>query len=208
MVEKLLPENRHDFGDGITDSNQETYEKSLSVNLKSDYLFMMGIADITLGEGKVSGNLETLSDGDEHLDGDIFVDGLLAFYLKGKVRGKYLVTAQMDTRTAEIDAIFDNTNSQGKIYLRVERDKSVALWGNYNTDITGTELSSFNRSLYGAKLDHRSTKTTSDGEHKTDLTVFASEAQSAFRHNEFRGTGGSLYYLKDTDIVDGSERYG
>ncbi|MEH6457683.1 MAG: hypothetical protein V7749_15250 [Cocleimonas sp.] len=237
VIEKLLPEGKHSFGIGITDNNLDTYEKTLDVDLKSDYMFMVGLADITVGKGKVSANLETLADGDKHLDGDLFVDGRLAFYLKGKVKGKYLVTAQMDTGTAEIDELFDDihkkdarsvfrrldpdkyypvygddstivddTNSQGKIYLRVERDKSVALWGNYNTDITGTELSSFNRSLYGAKLDHRSTKTTSDGDHKVDLTVFASEAQSAFRHNEFKGTGGSLYYLKDTDIVDGSEK--
>jgi hypothetical protein len=237
VTETILPEGKHKFSVDITDNAQHKYSKSLDIDLKGKYLFMVGLADITLGEGKVSGNLESLSDGDDHLDGDIFVDGRLAFYLKGKVKGKYLITAQMDTETAPIDELFDNihkkdpqsifrrldpdqyypvygddstvtddTDSQGKMYVRVEWDKSKALWGNYNTDITGTELSSFNRSLYGAKLDHRSTKTTSDGDHKTDLTVFASEAQSAFRHNEFRGTGGSLYYLKDTDIVDGSEK--
>ena len=237
VLERLLPEGKHNFDVAITDSQQETYHKPLNVDLKSKYMFMVGLADITAGKGKVSGNLETLSDGDKYLDGDIFVDGRLAFYLKGKIKGKYLVTAQMDTGTAEIDELFDDihkkdpqslfrrldpdkyypvygddstitddTNSQGKMYVRVDWDKSRALWGNYNTDMTGTELSSFNRSLYGAKLDHRSTKTTSDGDHKTDLTVFASEAQSAFRHNEFLGTGGSLYYLKDRDIVDGSEK--
>ncbi|KAG1654011.1 hypothetical protein GQR58_025277 [Nymphon striatum] len=198
---------------------------------------MVGLADVTVGEGKVTGNLESLSDGDKHLDGDIFVDGRLAFYLKGKIKGKYLVTAQMDTGTTEIEDLFDDihkkdpkslfrrldpdkyypvygddstviddTDSQGKMYVRVDWDKSRALWGNYNTDLTGTELSAFNRSLYGAKLHHKSTKTTKDGDHKTDITVFGSEAQSAFRHNQFLGTGGSLYYLKDKDIVDGSEK--
>jgi hypothetical protein len=33
-----------------------------------------------------------------------------------------------------------------------------------------------------------------------------SEAQTAFGHNEFIGTGGSLYYLKDTDILPGSDK--
>ena len=237
VIEKLLPEGKHNFGVGITDNNNNTYTKNLNVDLQNKYLFMVALADITAGEGRVSGNLETLSDGDKYLDGDIFVDGRLAFYLKGKVKGKYLVTAQLDTGTEEIDELFDDihkkdassvfrrldpdqyypvygddstliddTNSQGRAYVRVDWDKSQAIWGNYNTDITGTELSSFNRSLYGAKFDHRSTKTTSEGEHKTDLTLFASEAQSAFRHNEFKGTGGSLYYLRDTDIVDGSEK--
>jgi len=200
-------------------------------------MLMVGLADVTIGEGSVSDNFESLSDGDKYLDGDIFVDGRIAFYLKGKVKGKYLVTAQMDTGTAEIDELFDDihkkdaqsvfrrldpdkyypvygddstitddTNSQGKMYVRVDWDKSRAVWGNFNTDMTGTELSSFNRSLYGAKYSRKSTQVTEEGDHKTDLTLFASEAQSAFRHNEFLGTGGSLYYLKDTDIVDGSEK--
>ena len=237
VIEKLLPDGQHEFDIAVTDNDQKTYHNPLSVELEGKYLFMVGLADVTIGEGKVTGNLESLSDGDKHLDGDIFVDGRLAFYLKGKIKGKYLVTAQMDTGTEAIDEIFDDihkkdpesifrrldpdkyypvygddstiiddTDSQGKMFVRVDWDKSRALWGNYNTDLTGTELSSFNRSLYGAKLNHKSTKTTASGDHKTDITVFGSEAQSAFRHNQFLGTGGSLYYLKDKDIVDGSEK--
>lgn len=237
VTEQILPDGKHNFDIEITDNDNQTYNKPLNVNLEGKYLFLVGLADITLGEGKVSGNLETLSDGDQYLDGDLFVDGRLAFYLKGKIKGKYLVTAQLDTETAPIDELFDDihtkdpeslfrrldpdkyypvygddstliddTDSQGKLYVRVDWDKSKAIWGNYNTDLTGTELSSFNRGLYGAKLSHKNTKVTKDGEHKTDVTVFASEAQSAFRHNQFLGTGGSLYYLKDSDIVDGSEK--
>ena len=237
VTETILPEGKHQFTVGVVDSADQSYSKHLDVELKGKYLFMVGIADVTIGEGEVTGNLESLSDGDEYLDGDIFVDGRIAFYLKGKVKGKYLITAQMDTETAPIDELFDDlhkkdpqsifrrldpdqyypvygddstliddTDSQGKLYVRVDWDKSRALWGNFNTDFTGTELSSFNRSLYGAKLNHRNTKVTSEGEHTTDVTVFASEAQSAYRHNQFLGTGGSLYYLKDSDIVDGSEK--
>jgi len=237
VTEQLLPEGMHSFDIAVTDNKQQTYNQPLNVDVKGEYLFMVALADVTAGEGKVTGNLETLSDGDKHLDGDIFVDGRLAFYLKGKIKGKYLVTAQMDTGTAEISELFDDihkkdprslfrrldpnkyypvygddstiiddTDSQGKMFVRVDWDKSRALWGNYNTAMTGTELSTFNRSLYGAKLNHKSPATTKNGDHKTDVTVFASEAQSAFRHNQFLGTGGSLYYLKDSDIVKGSEK--
>ena len=38
------------------------------------------------------------------------------------------------------------------------------------------------------------------------MTAFVSEAQSAAAHVSFRATGGSLYYLKHTDIVLGSEK--
>lgn len=236
VVERIMPEGQHNFKVNIKEG-QTAYTKQLNTQVDGKYMFMVGLADVTVGEGKVTGNLESLGDGDKYLDGDVFVDGRLAFYLKGKIKGKYLVTAQMDTGTAEIDELFDDihkkdprslfrrldpdkyypvygddstliddTNSQGKMYVRVDWDKSQAIWGNFNTDMTGTELSAFNRSLYGAKLNRKSTQTTKDGKHKTDITLFGSEAQSAFRHNQFLGTGGSLYYLKDTDIVDGSEK--
>ncbi len=237
VTETILPEGQHQFAVNITDNAQQQYTKNLDVKLNGQYLFMVGLADITAGENDVSGNLETLSDGDDTLEGDIFINGRLAFYLKGKVKGKYLITAQMDTDTAPIDEIFDDihkkdpesvfrrldpekyypvygddstliddTDSQGKLFVRVDWDKSKVLWGNFNTGFTGTELSSFNRSLYGAKINHKSTKVTSRGDNRTDITAFASETQSAFRHNQFLGTGGSLYYLKDKDIVDGSEK--
>ena len=236
VVERLLPEGKHNFSVDIK-SGSHSYTKQLSTDVNGRYMFLVGLADVTVGEGNISGNLETSSDDDRQLDGDIFVDGRLAFYLKGKIKGKYLITAQADTGTNEIDELFtgfldkdpeslfrrldpeefypvygddstiiDDTNSQGRLFVRVDWDKSQALWGNYNTDITGTELSAYNRGLYGAKLNHKSTKTTEEGKHKTDVTVFASEAQSAFAHNQFLGTGGSLYYLNNTDIVDGSEK--
>lgn len=236
VVERILPEGQHQFNVEIK-HGQNAYNQQLNTEVDGRYMFMVGLADVTVGEGNVTGNMESLSDGDQYLNGDVFVDGRLAFYLKGKIKGKYLVTAQMDTGTAEIDELFDDihkkdpeslfrrldpdkyypvygddstvvddTNSQGKMYVRVDWDKSQAIWGNFNTDMTGTELSAFNRSLYGAKLNLQSTQTTKDGQPKKDITVFASEAQSAFRHNQFLGTGGSLYYLQDTDIVDGSEK--
>jgi hypothetical protein len=236
VVERILPSGQHHFNVAIK-TGQKTANQRLSTQVDGRYLFMVGLADVTVGKGKVTGNMESLADGDKYLNGDVFVDGRLAFYLKGKIKGKYLVTAQMDTGTADIEELFDHihkkdpqslfrrldpdqyypvygddssivddTNSQGKLYVRVDWDKSQAIWGNFNTDITGTELSAFNRSLYGAKLNHRSTKTTALGQPRTDVTVFGSEAQSASRHNQFLGTGGSLYYLKDKDIVEGSEK--
>ena len=36
--------------------------------------------------------------------------------------------------------------------------------------------------------------------------AFGSEAQSAPGHSEFLGTGGSLYYLRHTDVLPGSDQ--
>lgn len=94
----------------------------------------------------------------------------------------------------------------GRFYLRVDWDKNQALWGNYATGLTGTEFGQYMRSLYGAALNWRSNASNAWGEARSQLRVFASEAQTAPGHSEFLGTGGSLYYLRHTDILPGSDQ--
>ncbi len=239
IAEYLLPPGEHEFAVAANEdtSGAEAYNEKLKVVVDSNYFFMVGMADVTAGANDVSGSIEPLAVDAERYGGDIFVDGRLAFYLKGKVKGKYLVTAQMDTGTEDVGELFDDfnrrdpqsifrrldpeqyylvygddsslyddTDSQGKFYLRVEWDRSHLLWGNFNTSFTGAELAPFNRSLYGARALHRSLESTVSGDAKTEVSAFVSEAQTASRHNEFLGTGGSLYYLRDQDIVLGSEK--
>jgi len=97
-------------------------------------------------------------------------------------------------------------NTQGKLYLNVDYDKSSYLWGNYNTGLTATEFSQYNRSLYGAKADFRTRSTTTYGEDRLNLVGFAAEPKALSSHDEFLGTGGSLYFLKHGDIVEGSDK--
>jgi len=237
IAEYILPPGEHDFEIVTQRKSGEQTVDNLQAQVRASHFFMVGIADLTVGENRVSGSIEPLAVDSGHYGGDIFVDGRLAFYLKGKVRGKYLLTAQMDTGSDDVSELFkdihrkdaasvfrridpdqyylvygddstivDDTNSQGKLYLRVDWDRSYAMWGNFNTAFSGTQYAPFNRSLYGAHLLKRSRSTTESGDSKTELSAFVSEAQTAFRHNEFEGTGGSLYYLRDQDIVLGSDK--
>src|SRR6185295_18876011 len=61
-----------------------------------------------------------------------------------------------------------------------------------------------NRGLYGAKADIRSVQSTANGDEVTILKAFASQPDTAAAHDEFEGTGGSLYYLRHQDVVLGS----
>lgn len=236
-VEYILPPGEHEFSINAKRKSGEETNRKLDIEVKPGYFFVVGLADLTVGENSVSGSVEPLAVDDDHYGGDIFVDGRLAFYLKGKVKGKYLITAQMDTGNEDVSELFDDfhrkdarsvfrridpdqyylvygddstivddTDSQGKLYLRVDWDKSHALWGNFNTAFSGTEFAPFNRSLYGAQYRHSSLDMTGLGDTKTEISAFMSESQTVFRHNEFSGTGGSLYYLRDQDIVLGSEK--
>ena len=198
--------------------------------------FIVGIVDLTIGQYSFTGHIEPVSQ-DDHYDEEIYVDGRAAFYLKGKIKGKYLLTAYLDTEEGEIQDIFtrlgekdprrifrnldpdkyypvygdDSTlvsdvETQGKFYVKVEWNKSMALWGNYHTQITGTELAKYNRSLYGAKVYYESVAETKFGDPKGVFTGFIAECPSLQDHNEFLSTGGSLYYLKHQRVVEGSEK--
>ncbi len=236
VIEQHLPPGQHTFDLELETSTEEKWAYAVPIDVTGKYMFLVGLANMTIGNNSVSGNASPL-EVDDHFDEEIFVDGRLAMYLKGKIKGKYLITAQIDTTEDELKNIGSNlerkdpsrifrrldsdrfypiygddsttisdVDTQGAAYVRVDWDKSHFVWGNYHTGFTGNEFAQYDRSLYGVQLQHRSVNTTKFGDHKVELNGFGSEAQTSFAHNEFSATGGSLYYLRDKDIVQGSEK--
>jgi len=106
-----------------------------------------------------------------------------------------------DDSTIEQDA-----PTSGKFYARLERDDDYALWGNYQTNFNDTEFARVQRTLYGAKLHwDENGNPTKFGDDRTRLTAFIAEGGSRQGRDELRGTGGSVYYLRNGDIAIGSE---
>ena len=97
-------------------------------------------------------------------------------------------------------------NTKGKVYFDLQYDKSQLLWGNYNTGLTGTDNSDYNRSLYGLKGEYKTRTTTRYGEDRVNVVGFAASADSLFGHDELLGTGGSLYFLRNGEVVPGSDK--
>ena len=102
--------------------------------------------------------------------------------------------------------VTDQSLSQGKIFVKLEKDESYVMWGNYSTDISGNEFINLNRGFYGAKGKYASNEKTSFGETKYQATAFAAQPGTLPQRDEFRGTGGSLYFLSHQDITVGSEK--
>jgi hypothetical protein len=96
--------------------------------------------------------------------------------------------------------------TQGKFYVKVSRGDNYGLWGNFKVGYMDNELAQVDRGLYGANLHYGSEATTSFGEPRAALDGFAAEPGTMPSYEEFRGTGGSLYYLHHQDILIGSER--
>jgi hypothetical protein len=100
----------------------------------------------------------------------------------------------------------DDAPTQGKFYVKVEKNDTQLMWGNFLTAWTGSELVQYSRGLYGANLLWKSQDTTAHGERRSSLNAFAADPGTVASREEFRGTGGSLYYLQRQDITTGSER--
>jgi len=94
----------------------------------------------------------------------------------------------------------------GKFYVRLEKGDSSVLWGDFQTQLTGTDFIQFSRTLYGLDIRYRSPETTALGEKKSAADAFWADPGTLQSRQEFRGTGGSLYYLQNQDISVGSEQ--
>lgn len=102
--------------------------------------------------------------------------------------------------------LVEDAPTQAGFYVRVEKDDSSFLVGNFVTQINQAELAQLERGLFGAILDVQSDEATSFGEKKLQVTAFGSDPGTVPARDEFRGTGGSLYFLQQQDISIGSER--
>ena len=232
-AEFLLPIGHHRFDLDLVAAGT-TMHRLLDIDVTGKYFFMVALADLTWSKNTVGGAVVPVNHGDRY--DEFLSEGRLAFYLKGKVQGKYLITAQADTHEQEVRGLFNgfldadardvfrrldpdqyypvygdasttyrDVDTQGRLYVRVDWDKNQLLWGNFQTGLTGNEYAQYIRSLYGAALSWRSSSATALGDPRQQVRAFASQAQTALGHSEFLGTGGSLYYLRHTDVLRGSE---
>ena len=94
----------------------------------------------------------------------------------------------------------------GKFYLKLKKDLSYGLWGNFKISYTDNELAHVDRGLYGANAHYQTQGTTSFGEQRLVIDGFAAEPGTIAGRDEFAATGGSLYFMRHQDLLQGSER--
>jgi uncharacterized repeat protein (TIGR01451 family) len=147
-------------------------------------------------------------------------DGRVAFFAKGSIKGEYLLTLAYDSaRDREenrnrfetvIDPnayypLFADTSeqrfeapSQRKLYVKLERNQFSALFGDFSTGLSITDLSRYERRLNGFKSNFRGDNLA--------YTVFAAETNQSFHRDEIRGDGTSgLYQLSSAPMIANSD---
>jgi len=198
--------------------NREVKLRPWLLPAKRDWI-MVGLAEGTLAHNTVSGNMDTLAAAGIK-EGNVS-DGRVAFFAKGSIKGEWLLTLAYDTdKDTNEDKkglfqqiapdtyfpVYGDKTTQGydaasgkKLYIRLDRHQFYALFGDYNSGITVTELSRYNRSLTGLKSELKTDR--------YELNLFASETDQNFVKDEIRGDGTSgLYRLRFNDIVLNSEK--
>ena len=188
----------------------------LIVTVKPDLRdwILVGYAKGTAGYNNLDSNMERLSGAED----GTYTDGETSFFARGRIKGEWLLTMAYDSERDSDDTPFrqaidpekyyvlygDDTQrkhdaaSREKLYLRIERHDFHAMFGDYDTGYTVTELSRFQRSLTGAQAEYK-------GEH-ISASAFAAETAQGFFRDDIDGDGTSgLYRLSRGDIVPGSE---
>ena len=238
FAQHIVPNGESAVAISITQPDGTARNYLRDINVASEDSFFVALADLSIGARDLSGAFDEFApaDGDTDRDSD-FVQGRLAFYYRGKVRGDVLLTASADTGEEDIGDLFSNFDekdarsflrridpnrfyavygddsttvedapTQGKFYVRLEKGRNSILWGNFQTLQTGTEFTNYSRSLYGGQLRLETEAVTSYGEARAELSAFAADPGTLSTREELRGTGGSVFYLRNQDIVAGSER--
>lgn len=197
-----------------------------SYRTQDNYFFHVGMGDLEAGHARASGNRESLRRQERNrLEKFLYADHRFAYYLKGKYRGRYRLSASIDTEREQKKLFrnlepedyyatygddsrieYDAADTQDELFLMLEADRSYFRYGNFGTGFTGTELSDFERTLHGMKLHYESMNPGWDQQPKTRATLFSAKTGQMASHNEWRATGGSLYYTKQKRIIEGSEK--
>ncbi|WP_137896336.1 SdrD B-like domain-containing protein [Ramlibacter sp. 2FC] len=149
--------------------------------------------------------------------------GRAALFLKGKVKGETLLTLAYDSEKPRREGLFRDVQSEryypvygddarrgfeaassGRLFVRVDRGASFALYGDFHTAPPGgapggPALARYSRSLTGLKQHHESPGLKFD--------AWASQARSRQVVDELPATGTSgPFYLRVAGVVAGSER--
>ncbi len=235
-AEEILPTGTHTVEVAVLDDagNGSLYLRDLE--FKRTDLFYVGVADLTVSKNSASGPAKLLQGENASQPYDSSLDGRLAFYVNGKLRQNWHLTASADTREGPVKDLFSNfldkspdslfrridpdyyfpsfgddsvveemAPTMGKFYVRAGRGQDYGMWGNFKVGYRDNELAQVDRGLYGANAHYGSELTTSFGERRITMDGFAAEPGTMPSYEEFRGTGGSLYFLRHQDILTGSE---
>ncbi|HEV8324965.1 MAG TPA: OmpA family protein [Myxococcota bacterium] len=219
-----------------TDKEGNTGEIRWPIVVDSEQWFLLAIADGAIGTIEAGLDGETAHSRIDagpiflHGRGAVYFKG----HIKGKYLFKdYFITGHLDTAKmrafenyfediVDPNAYFEvygdsgeeirEVSARDKLYVKVKADDSLLLVGDFKTSLKGIDLLRYERTLYGAAIDFKKgyggTLKSGGNLFTSEVKAFGSRDDKAIRHahNLLRGTGGSVYFLKEDDLIEGGEQ--
>lgn len=169
--------------------------------------------------------------GREFNNGKANLEARSAFFLRGTIQGKYLLTAAYDSdkvtrarllrdiQTEEFYPVYGDSSLRGtdalsdnRLYVRVDKDKSYLLWGNFATGdgfsqrsgggnmatLAQRSLGNYNRSATGVRYHYE------DGGLVGNVFAFRDSLRQVVE--EFSSQGSGPYGLRNSAVLEGSEK--
>ncbi|HOX27704.1 MAG TPA: hypothetical protein PLQ76_00975, partial [bacterium] len=195
---------------------------SSDVSPSEDRLFVLmldgALVDVKSSAGEqFRPNLESMPEG-------LSAFGRIAFIFDGiATKGLHLTTAFDSNKTYSYDinpdierdryypsygddsSVTHLSNSQGRFYLNADTKSSNLLLGNYEVVYEDAGIVGMRRTLHGTKYELEKSWMNKGLEHSDRLTLFTSQRKQLQARTELRSTGGTIYFLANTEIVPGSE---
>ncbi len=128
VTQTILPAGEQDVAVAIRGGKGEDAEFIRTVNIPQNDWFYVALADITVGQRRGDAGIQAVRPGE--FDG-IYKKGRLAFYLKGKIKGKYLLTAAADTGEGELKSLFKGFDGKDarSLLRRLDPDDYYPVYG-------------------------------------------------------------------------------
>ncbi|MGB8814061.1 MAG: hypothetical protein WCC57_12865, partial [Paracoccaceae bacterium] len=216
VLQRILPPGSHDIRVGVGQSGVTRH-----VDIPATEWFYVGLADVTYGReiggdsyslGRLAGYAKGHTAGGYTITASLDTrEGELADLFSGldeKNPDRVLRRIEPDDvypTFGDDSTSFDDAPTSGKMYLRVEKDRSSFTWGDFKATKGSSRLIRSDRTLYGAQVLHESLAQTRDGDARLAFSAFAAEPDRLMQRDVLRGTGGSAYFLKRQDILSGTE---
>lgn len=129
LLKRIMPAGEHNVTVSIAEPSGQILDFARDINIPDNEWFYVGLADFSLGH-----RIERIDGG--NLD-EVYTKGRLSFYLKGKIKGQYLLTAAADTQDGEIGTMHRRLNQKNSenILKRIDPDSYYPVYGDGSTSV-------------------------------------------------------------------------
>lgn len=195
VIQRILPPGDHSVDVAVNGASKTGGLKfSRDINIPENDWFYVGLADFTMGKRFGDEGIQDVRSGEYD---KVYTKGRLAFYLKGKIKGKYILTAAADTREDKVENLFRGLDAKDprNFLTRINPEDYYPVYGDDSNAVEDAPT----RGKFYVRLD-RGQSHVMWGNFKTTVSG------SKFLRNERALYGGSAVYKSESKTSFGESR--